>query len=78
MSTTTLEVRMENLEVQVAQLQDEIRDLRTRKDKDWHRAIEKYAGDEDLQSVFAEAMKLREAERRRAQERRPNSRGNQG
>jgi predicted nucleic acid-binding Zn-ribbon protein len=78
MSTTTLEIRMESLEAQVAKLQNEIRELRTRKDKNWCRAIEKYAGDEDLQSIFAEAMKLREADRQRAREKRRNSRGKQG
>jgi hypothetical protein len=28
--------------------------------------VEKYTGDEDLQSVFTEAMKLRDADRKRA------------
>lgn len=78
MSSVTLERRMENLEAQVAQLQNEIRDLRTQKDKDWRRTVEKYAGDEDLQAVFAEALKLREADRDRGLARNSNSRRKQG
>ena len=70
MSSVALETRLESLEAQVAQMQDEIRELRTRKDKDWRHAIEKYAGDEDLQAIFAEAMKLREVDRQRGSSRR--------
>lgn len=54
--------RIERLEVQVAELQ--LR-LRQESGKDWLRAVEKYAGDEDLQAVFHAAMKLREADRSR-------------
>ena len=35
-------------------------------DKTWQRAVEKYSGDADLQAVFSTAMKLREADRKRA------------
>ncbi len=78
MSSTTVETRLANLEAQVSRLQDELRELRARKDKDWRRAVAEYAGDEDLQSVLAEAMKLREADRKRACEGRRDSSGKQG
>jgi hypothetical protein len=39
--------------------------------KNWRRAVEKYAGDEDLLAVLAEAKKLRDAERKKVRRRRP-------
>jgi hypothetical protein len=74
----SLQKRVELLESQVAELQDQFRTSSRGRNKDWRSAIEKYAGDEDLQSVFAEAMKLREAERKRVRQGRRNSRGKQG
>ena len=66
MSRQDLGKRMAALELRVAELQEEVRSARPAKQKDWRRAVEKYAGDEDLQGVFAEAMKLRDADRKRA------------
>jgi hypothetical protein len=66
MSRADIAKRVAVLESQVTELQDQVRSARPRKPKDWRRAVEKYAGDADLQTVFAEAMKLREADRRRA------------
>jgi len=40
----------------------------------WRLAIEKYAGDEDLQAIFQAAMKLREADRVRARRSRVGAR----
>jgi hypothetical protein len=39
--------------------------------KNWRRAVEKYAGDADLLAVFAEAKKLRDAERKKVRKRGP-------
>ena len=58
--------RVATLESQVTELQEQVRSARPQRRKDWRRAVDKYAGDADLQSVFADAMKLREAERKRA------------
>ncbi|HZL88006.1 MAG TPA: hypothetical protein VFB96_06480 [Pirellulaceae bacterium] len=57
-----LEKRVESLEAQVA----ELRAARPGKPKDWRSAVAKYAGDADLQSIFVEAMRLRDADRKRA------------
>ena len=61
----SLEKRVESLEAQIA----ELRAARPAQPRDWRNAVAKYAGDADLQSVFAEAMKLREADRKRAKRR---------
>jgi hypothetical protein len=66
MSRQDLGKRLAALESRVTELQEEVRSARSGRQKDWRRAVEKYAGDEDLQSVFAEAMKLRDADRKRA------------
>jgi hypothetical protein len=58
-----LKKRVERLEAEVAELRTA---LVTGKDRNWRRAVEKYAGDPDLLAVFAEAKKLREAERKMA------------
>ena len=58
--------RVATLESQVTELQEQVRSDRPQRRKDWRRAVEKYAGDADLQSVFADALKLREADRKRA------------
>jgi hypothetical protein len=63
MASLTLEKRLSKLEAEVTKLRQEIQSTKA---KNWERAIEKYAGDDDLQAVFAAAMKLREADRRRA------------
>ena len=57
--------RVATLESQVTELQEQVRSARPQRRKDWRRAVEKYAGDADLQSVFSDAMKLREADRKR-------------
>jgi hypothetical protein len=60
-----LEKRVETLEAQIAELRAErLGDL-----KDWRSAVAKYAGDPDLQCIFSEAMKLREADRKRGAKR---------
>jgi hypothetical protein len=66
MSRLDLAKRVATLESQVTELQEKLRSVQPRKQKDWRRAVEKYAGDADLQSVFAEALELRDADRQRA------------
>jgi hypothetical protein len=66
MSRATIEERLEILESRVSQLQEELSAAKQRPARDWRRAVEKYAGDSDLQSIFAAAMKLREQDRARA------------
>jgi hypothetical protein len=63
--------RVATLESQVMELQEQLRSVQPRKQKDWRRAVEKYAGDADVQSVFAEALKLRDADRKRARRKPP-------
>jgi hypothetical protein len=58
-----LEKRVELLETRIEQIQA-ILGARESAEKNWRRAVAKYAGDEDLLAVFAEAKKLREAERK--------------
>jgi len=58
--------RVATLESQVTELQEQVRTDCPKRRKDWRRAVEKYAGDADLQSVFADALKLREADRKHA------------
>jgi hypothetical protein len=70
----SLEKRVEILESKLAELLADA----PRRDKDWRRAVAKYAGDEGLQAVFKEAMKLREADRRRARAGQRQKRGKQG
>jgi hypothetical protein len=62
MTQKELERRVSQLEAELAQLRDEVRGTRGR-EKDWRRAVEKYAGDEDLVAIIAEARKIREADR---------------
>lgn len=65
MARPNLESRVAELESQVEKLTDELRATSGRRAKNWQRSVEKYAGDSDLQSVLTEAMKLREADRKR-------------
>ncbi|MGO8745620.1 MAG: hypothetical protein ACLQNE_06490 [Thermoguttaceae bacterium] len=66
MARTTLEARVARLEAQIVRLSDEVRAGGQRADEGWRRAVDLFAGDEDLRSVLEDAMKLREAERGRA------------
>jgi hypothetical protein len=62
-----LEKRIEQLEREVAELRELIRN--GGRVKDWRAAVEKYAGDEDVLHVLRGAMKIREADRARARKR---------
>jgi hypothetical protein len=60
----------DNIKDRVARLEADVAELRAAlsqsKRPGWLAAAEKFAGDEDLLAVFAEAKKLREEERKKA------------
>lgn len=68
MPRPSVEERLNTLESQVAQLQNALVVSQRGEAKDWRRAVQKYAGDADLQSIFAAAMKLRDADRKQARQ----------
>jgi hypothetical protein len=72
MAEHDLQERLAQLESQVAAIQSALRGNGARGQKNWRRAVEKYAGDPDLLAVFGEAKKLRDSERK--QVRRSSSR----
>jgi hypothetical protein len=45
-----------------------------RRDKDWRRTVGLFTDNPQMKELFAEAMKLREADRRKAGRRQPNKR----
>lgn len=65
MTLRELEKRISSLETQVAELRSLLKE-RPDQAKNWRRAVEKYAGDEGLLEIFAEAAKLRKEDRSRA------------
>ena len=67
MTTQELEKRLTKLEDELSSLRAELRNFAK---PGWQRAVENLTGDEGLQEVFAEAMKLREADRKKARKRR--------
>jgi hypothetical protein len=69
-----LEQRVARLEARVNQLQKSLGVNGKGSQQGWRKAVDKFAGDADLQSIFAEAMKLREADRKRVRRPRAKSR----
>ncbi len=67
MAKTNLEQRVTALEAELRRLQESTEGSRAVSKDDWKLAVKKYAGDKDLRAVFAEAKKLREADRKRNQ-----------
>jgi hypothetical protein len=61
MAQTSIEKRLETLEAQMSLLLAQGSGT-----KDWRKAVQRYAGDEDLQQIFQTALKLREADRNKA------------
>ena len=59
-----------SLEERVATLEREISELKSQKsngrDKDWRRTIGVFTDNPEMKELFSEAMKLREADRRKA------------
>lgn len=68
MKTLTIEQR-------VAALEHELSELKAAKDngrvKDWRRTIGQFTDNPQMKEFFAEAMKLRDADRRKARGRQP-------
>jgi CRISPR/Cas system CSM-associated protein Csm2 small subunit len=62
-----LEKRVKSLEAQVAELQS----ARASLAKDWRRTIGVFTDDAGMQEILKEAMRLREADRRRAYKKTP-------
>ena len=65
MTALTLEQRVNALEAQVARLQDELRAAEARRSKDWRRTIGAFTDDEGMQEILRDAMRLREADRKK-------------
>jgi ribosomal protein RSM22 (predicted rRNA methylase) len=64
MTVKELEQRIAALEKQVKQLQAERGAAPRAARHDWEAVVDRFKGDEHLLAVFAEAMKLRDKERR--------------
>jgi hypothetical protein len=64
-----LEARVEALERELASLRQAPGGSGPPREKDWRRTIGMFTGDEGMQKVFEDAMKLREADRERARRR---------
>jgi uncharacterized protein (UPF0335 family) len=69
----TLTQRVEALEAELAELRQESGRSDGVPANAWRLAVEKYTGDEDIQSVFRAALKVREADRKQARRRRSTS-----
>jgi hypothetical protein len=70
MTTQELEQRLTKLENEVSTLCAEV--LGTK--PGWRQAIDEFAGDEGLQEIVAGAMKLRDADRKKAKARKNTTR----
>jgi hypothetical protein len=70
MTTKELEQRIAKLENEVSSLRAEVQGTKP----GWRQAIDEFAGDEGLQEIVAGAMKLREADRKRAKARKSTTR----
>ena len=63
MAKQTLEERLSRLESRVAELQAEVE---KRPKKDWQRTIGAFTDDAGMQEILKEAMRLREADRKKS------------
>jgi hypothetical protein len=67
-----------SLEQRVAALEHEVSELKARpangRVKDWRRTVGRFTDDPGMKEIFAEAMKLREADRRKARRPAPKKR----
>jgi hypothetical protein len=66
MPSLTLERRVKALESQVARLQDELKNVQGERTKDWRRTVGAFTDDEGLKEILAEAMRLRDLDRKKA------------
>lgn len=70
MTTQELEQRLTKLENEVSTLRAEVQGTKP----GWRQAIDEFVGDEGLQEIVAGAMKLREADRKKAKVRKRTTR----
>lgn len=63
MASQSLERRIEILESQLGKLQEEVR---AGQPKDWRRTIGAFTDDQGMQRILRDAMRLREADRKKA------------
>lgn len=66
MTQAALAEKVAVLERQVAELKAKVARLAQPRAKDWRRTIGMFTGDDGMRELFAEAQKLREADRARA------------
>lgn len=66
MSQNNLQERVAELEKQVAALRAELARVRQASEMDWRRTIGMFGDDPGMKELFDEALKIREADRRRA------------
>jgi predicted nucleic acid-binding Zn-ribbon protein len=66
MTLAALERRVKALESHVAHLQEELRSVRSGKEKDWRRTIGAFTDDEGVKQILRDALRLREADRKKA------------
>jgi hypothetical protein len=77
MSRQTLEKRVASLEAEVAKLREALRTAGDRPAKDWRRSVGIFTNDPGMKEIFAEAMRLREADRKKTRPK-PTSRRRSG
>jgi hypothetical protein len=65
MSIQSIEKRVALLEDQIGQLREELRSARGQKPKDWRRTIGAFTNDDGMLDILRDAMRLREADRKR-------------
>ena len=70
MSALTIEQRLVKLEARVMELQNELRAVK-RPAKDRRRSIGAFTDDTGMQEILREAMRLREADRKKARAKNP-------
>lgn len=74
MTVKELEQRVVALEHEVQRLKNELQATKPNGNRGWLAAVEKFAGDEHLLAVFADAQKLREQDRKRTRRGKPSGR----
>jgi predicted nucleic acid-binding Zn-ribbon protein len=75
MANPTLERRVKSLELQVSQLQSKLQSMPQQKPKDWRRTIGAFTDDEGLKAILQDALRLREADRKKSRSKKTPKRG---
>ena len=74
MPRNSLDQRVSRLESDLARLRAEVLAIRRHDTKDWRRTIGVFTDDEGMKEILAEAMKIREADRKKARAKRTKTR----